>query len=145
MVKCFVSWESCAFVHSLYACAGWGDMESLHHTVSLLNAKRDLACWWKKIISISSMQDPHFMSVSIAHIRRNVQVDRFIISDASTSVGCGGWLSPSNINEETDTPVAQAFIRWTDEEKAAFDTGINGKGIDFNVVEYFSVVYLILL
>jgi hypothetical protein len=125
-----------AFVHSLFACAEWGNMEALH-TVSL-NAKRDIG-WWR-IISVASMKDAHFMSTPITHLRRNVETDVYLISDASTTVGGGGWFSQTNIYDENETPSFEAFIRWTPEELQAF-TG----GISINVLEYFMVIYMVML
>jgi hypothetical protein len=129
------------FVHSLFQCAGYTDLDALR-TLSV-SAKRDIA-WWK-IIAMASMKDPFFMSASISHLRRNVEVDCWVISDASTSVGCGGWLSESAVYNEADTPAAQAFIRWTEVELNAFEEGINGKPVDINILEYFGVMYMVML
>jgi hypothetical protein len=130
-----------AFVHSLFACAEWGNMEALH-TVSL-NAKRDIG-WWR-IVSIASMKDAHFMSTPISHLRRSVEVDIYLISDASTSVGGGGWFSQTNTYDESETPSFEAFIRWTEDELRAFAEGINGTKISINVLEYFMVIYMVML
>jgi hypothetical protein len=108
-----------------------------------LSAKRDIG-WWK-IISVGSMRDPHYMSASISNLRLNVAVEKFLISDASTGTGGGAWLSPSNVYDESDTPDRQGFIRWTPEELDVFAEGIGGKRIDINVLEYFSVMYFVML
>jgi hypothetical protein len=108
-----------------------------------LNAKRDIG-WWK-VISIASMRDPYFMSASISHLRRNIDVDCYLITDASTSIGCGGWFSSSNSYDEDDTPTYEGYLRWTKEELKTFAIGINGKPIDINVLEYFAVVYFIMM
>jgi hypothetical protein len=105
-----------------------------------LNAKRDIG-WWK-VISIASMHDPYFMSAPISHLRRNIDVDCYLITDASTSIGCGGWFSSSNsYDEEDDAPTYEGYLRWIKEELKTFAIGINGKPIDINVLEYFVVVY----
>ena len=123
-----------AFVHSLFACAEWGNMEALH-TVSL-NAKRDI--WWWRVISIASMKDPRFMSTPISHLRRKVEVDIYLISDASTTIGGGGWFSQSNIYDESEDPSFESFIRWTEDELRVFAEGIDGKAISINVLQYFT-------
>jgi hypothetical protein len=130
-----------SFVHSLFACAGWGSMEMMQ-TVSL-NAKRDIG-WWK-VIAVASMRDPYFMSASISHLRRDIGVDCYLITDASTTIGCGGWFSSSNVYNEDDMPIYEGFLRWTEDELAAFAIGVNGKPIDINVMEYFAVVYFVMM
>jgi hypothetical protein len=51
----------------------------------------------------------------------------------------------STIYDENCIPDEQAFLRWTAEELKAFAEGINGKPVGINVLEYFGVVYLVLL
>jgi hypothetical protein len=91
------------------------------------------------------MKNAHFMSTSISHLRRNMEIDIYLISDASTTVGGGGWFSQSNVYDESEEPSYEAFIRWTEEELRAFAEGIGGAAISINVLEYFVVIYLIML
>ena len=94
-----------SFVHSLFSCAGeiW-----IYCRMSHSMQKRDIG-WWK-VIFIASMLDPYSISASISHLRKNIDIDCYLITDASST-----------------------------------SIGINGKPIDINVLEYFAVVYFIMM
>lgn len=53
-----------------------------------------------------------------------MEIDRHSISDASASVGCGGWLALVNSNVEEGTLDWETFLVWTEEELAAFALSI---------------------
>ena len=127
------------FVRSIFKNCGYGPD---HVGVEInLNCKRDLA-WWK-LISHASMSDPHLLSASISHLRINVVANEILFTDASTSIGGGGWIA--NSVDDVSSSRKEGFIRWSDEEILAFESGINGKKIDINVLEFFVVVYFVLL
>ena len=127
------------FVRSLFKNCGFGPD---HIEVEIdVNCKRDLA-WWK-LISHASMSNPHILSASISHLRRNIVADEVLFTDASTSIGGGGWLANS-VNDISGSRM-EGFIRWSPEEMSAFESGINGKIIDINVLEFFVVIYFVLI
>ena len=89
------------------------------------------------------MSDPHILSFPISHLRRNLKCDEVLFTDASSSIGGGGWIAKSVI--ELNDVKLEGFIRWSPEEINAFESGINGKIIDINVLEFFVVIYFVLL
>ena len=128
-----------SFVRSIFKNVGYGDE---HQKVEItLNCKRDIA-WWR-LISHASMSDPHIMSASISHLRRNLEASEQLYTDASSTIGGGGWIA-DNVNGDGTTRM-EGFIRWSRDEISAFSTGIDGKQIDINVLEFFVVIYFILL
>ena len=128
-----------SFVRSIFKNVGYGDE---HQRVEIsLNCKRDIA-WWR-LISHASMSNPHILSASISHLRRNLVADEQLFTDASSTIGGGGWI-PIIMNGDGTTK-REGFIRWSPEELYAFATGIDGKAIDINVLEFFVVIYFILL
>jgi hypothetical protein len=146
-VASLLSWYSVglklgnAFVHSLYKSAGWGDMDSLK--VVSLNSKRDIG-WWR-VLSIASMRNPWFLSTDISSLRKNKVPTIFVCGDACTGIGGGGWLGTSKDEASAGN---DAFIRWSPKELKAFEqfkVDNDGKPVDINVLEYFVIVYLILL
>jgi hypothetical protein len=146
-VASLLSWYSVglklgnAFVHSIFKSAGWGDLDSLKEVS--LNCKRDVG-WWK-ILSLASMKDPWLLSTDISSLRRNQVPDLFMATDASTTVGGGGWLGMSS-NESS--AFLEASIRWTIEEIAAFkvfEFKHEGKRVDINVLEFFTAMYMVML
>jgi hypothetical protein len=49
------------------------------------------------------------------------------------------------VYNEDDMPIYEGFLRWTEDELAAFAIGVNGRPIDINVMEYFAVVYFVMM
>jgi hypothetical protein len=130
-----------SFVHSLYKSAGWGCMDALK--VVSLNCKRDVG-WWR-ILSVASMRNPWFLSTDISSLRRNMVPTVFICGDACTGIGGGGWLGSS---ADEASAGREAFIRWSPAELKAFEDyklKNDGKPVDINVLEYFTIVYLVML
>ena len=130
-----------SFVHSIYKNAGWGSLDSLQ-TISL-NCKRDIS-WWR-ILAIASMKDPYFLSTDISSLRRIAIPTIFVCGDACTGVGGGGWLG-SSLSEESSGN--ETYIRWSPTEFQAFDQfqkDHDGKPVDINVLEYFVIMYLVML
>jgi hypothetical protein len=63
----------------------------------------------------------------------------FLRTDASTSIGAGGYLTHIAGGQPLDLP--DGGIRWTRAEFAAF----KALGVSINVLEYFAVVFYVLL
>ena len=146
-VASLLSWYSVglsvgnAFVHSLFKDAGYGGMNQKR--LMSLNSKRDIG-WWKAISS-ASMRDPHILAADISSVRKELTPTVYVFGDASTSTGGGGWLGPS-LSESS--AVRQASYRWSSEELAAFEefkTSHGGKSVDINVMEYFTIIFLVML
>ena len=130
-----------SFVHSIYKSAGWGNLDSLQE--ASLSCKRDIG-WWR-ILSVASMRDPWLLSTDISSLRRNTLPDFYMATDASTSIGGGGWLGSS---ADDSSAFLEASIRWSDCEKVAFENfALNhgGKPVDINVLEFFTAMYMIML
>jgi len=106
--------------------------------------KRDVM-WWR-IIIITSLKNPDFFSARISHLRINMKEDITLYSDASSEIGAGAWLTFGN--EEV---YKKGFIRWTSEELYMFRkqklTMVNNDetGVSINVLEFFAVVYFVLI
>ena len=146
-VASLLSWYSVglsvgnAFVHSLFKDAGFGGMNQ-RCRVSL-NSKRDIG-WWKAVSS-ASMRDPHILAADISSVRTKLVPTVYVFGDASTSTGGGGWMGPS-LSE--DSAVRKASYRWSPEELAAFEEYQalhGGKPVDINVMEYFTIIFLVML
>ena len=130
-----------AFVHSLFKNAGYGGMNE-RRLVSL-NSKRDVS-WWRAV-SAASMRDPHVLAADISSVRTNLVPTVFVVGDASTSTGGGGWVGPS-LAEASAT--SKASFRWSTEELAVFkefEETHEGKPLDINVMEYFTIIFLVML
>ena len=89
------------------------------------------------------MSNPHILSASISHLRRNLIANEQLFTDASSTIGGGGWI-PIIFNDD-GTTTQEGFIRWSPEEIHAFANGIDGKVIDINVLDFFVVIYFVLL
>jgi len=146
-VASLLSWYSVglsvgnAFVHSLFKNAGYGGMNE-RRLVSL-NSKRDVS-WWRAV-SAASMRDPHVLAADISSVRTNLVPTVFVVGDASTSTGGGGWVGPS-LAEASATN--KASFRWSTEELAVFkdfEETHEGKPLDINVMEYFTIIFLVML
>jgi hypothetical protein len=130
-----------SFVHSIYKSAGWGNLDSLQE--ASLSCKRDIG-WWR-ILSVASMRDPWLLSTDISTLRRSLIPDLYMATDASTSVGGGGWLGTA---ADESSAFLEASIRWSTVEKDAFNNFAvdhGGKPVDINVLEFFTAMYMIML
>ena len=146
-VASLLSWYSVglsvgsAFVHSLFKNAGYGSMNE--RRLISLNSKRDVG-WWKAVSS-ASMRDPHVLAADISSLRTDLVPTVYVVGDASTSTGGGGWMGPSLAESSA---VKQASFRWSIEELAAFEEfkrSHDGKPVDINVMEYFTIIFLVML
>ena len=146
-VASLLSWYSVglsvgnAFVHSLFKNAGYGGMDE-RRLVSL-DAKRDIG-WWRAI-SAASMRDPHILAADISSVRTELVPTVFVFGDASTSTGGGGWMGPSLAEASA---VRKASFRWSAEELVVFQEfreSHDGKPLDINVMEYFTIIFLVML
>jgi hypothetical protein len=140
-----------SFVLSLYRSAGFGDINA---KVPLSDqAKADIE-WWRALL-VCGLVQPSRTSLcsSIDRLRINISFQWFLLTDASTSVGGGGWIVP-NLHQFTSTspelqfytcddqkPLREGYIRWTDSELSEF---ANLDGI-INVLEFFVVIYYVIL
>ncbi len=146
-VASLLSWYSVglsvgnAFVHSLFKNAGYGGLDQ--RMLISVSTKRDVG-WWRAISS-ASMRDPHVLAADISSVRLNLVPSVFIFSDASTSTGGGGWMG---VSLEESSAVRKASFRWSVDEIAAFEefkTFHDRKPVDINVLEYFTVMFLVML
>ena len=87
-----------------------------------------------------AFQQPHVLAASISSVRRTLCPDRFMHTDASTSVGGGAYVSATKDSEALADFKAEP-IRWTRAEMLMFQQ----MGISINVLEYFTVVYYVML
>ena len=100
------------------------------------------------------------MSAKIDHMLRDGTCDIEITTDASSSVGGGAWQSEGDMQVQQamdgvlsfDSIIAtrEGFIRWTEEELHLFKVGLSAEHgsegpISINVLEFFTVMYFIML
>lgn len=146
------------FVHAVFKNVGYGNLD--HKVILSPSCKNDIA-WWRAIITMT-MRDPHFMSSRINDLVPDTVCDCEITTDASLHIGGGAWLSSGGlsvqqaidgiISFESITIEREGFIRWTPEELEIFDRGIAGSDdgnkadpISINVLEFFTVIYFVML
>ena len=146
-VASLLSWYSVglsvgnAFVHSLFKNAGYGGLDQ--RMLISVSTKRDVG-WWRAISS-ACMRDPHVLAADISSVRLSLVPSVYVFSDASTSTGGGGWMGGSL---DESSAVRKASFRWSVDEIAAFEefkTLHDGKPVDINVLEYFTVMFLVML
>ena len=131
-----------SFVHSLYRNAGWGT--DLSFVEIEANTKRDFY-WWRMLILIS-LKNPNFFSAKISHLRINKSEDIILYTDASKRTGCGAWLSHCD-----GRIIEEGFIRRSKEEIELFEKRLISSdsnpqaGVSINVLEFFAVVYFVLI
>ena len=123
------------FVYSLFKCL------NTKHTWSFLSvaAKRDIA-WWREIIR-STVVDPRVMGRKISSMGDYFRPSLRFVSDASTTVGGGGWIIALDRNGWPKGKILrQGFIRWEEWEIRMFIRD----GISINVLEFFTMMYFML-
>ena len=146
------------FVHALFANLGYGPLD---HKVILTRASKNDIEWWRAIITMS-MRDPHLMSSRISDLVLGTACECEITTDASSTIGGGAWLSSGDqsvqqaidgvITFDSITVEKEGFIRWSPAELAIFAQGIAGLDeekigdpISINILEFFTVMYFIML
>jgi hypothetical protein len=99
-------------------------------------AKMDVE-WWRATI-ILALKHPHVMRVPIDLIADNRAADFFLLqTDASTTVGGGGWMAHFGNQEKV---LRSAVIRWSRKELRFFAE----VRADINVLEFFTAAALII-
>ena len=130
-----------SFVSSLFRCLNAKLHSHLHprsNSCALSTiAQMDLT-WWRAI-TLVACRCPYLIGDSIASIRKNKIPTRFLVTDASSTIGGGAALSDSLGGPSIVT--AGDCIRWTRGEQAVFNTW----GVTINVLEYFTVMYYVML
>ena len=130
-----------SFIMSLYACQ-YETAPRFGHNLEQIPlshvAQQDLQ-WWRALVILMHIQ-PVALSASIESVRRIKTATIYLTSDASSTIGCGAFVSATHkghpISESND-----GAIRWTRNEIEAFES----MGISINVLEYFAVIYFIIL
>jgi hypothetical protein len=98
-------------------------------------AKMDVE-WWRALI-VLALKHPQVMRVPIGLIAEGRAPDFLLQTDASTSIGGGGWLASYG---DQSTIIRSAVVRWTTEELRSF----LGARTDINVLEFFTAAALIM-
>ena len=124
------------FISSLFACKRKMEAHS-KRAILTEEAKRDLQ-WWRSLLVVS-FEQPMVLAASISSVRRALQPERFMHTDASTSVGGGAYVSLSQ-HTAALAEFSGAPIRWTVAEIEMFQR----MKISINVLEYFTVVYYVM-
>ena len=125
------------FVSSLHA--------NKHHActksqrVTLTQASQDDLLWWRALMIVAYTQ-PKKIAASISAVRRTHVPDLYLVTDASSLVGGGAYVSRSKGGEELEEFTTRP-VRWTREEKKIFTE----MEVSINVLEYFIVIYHIML
>jgi hypothetical protein len=97
-------------------------------------AVADLDFW--RVLLAAAHLEPGLLSVSIDHLRVNVEVDIVCTSDASSSIGAGSWFR--DISGRSG-PVTESILRWSTAELQ-----IIGKTDGaINLLEYFAAIHAI--
>ena len=125
------------FVSSLHA--------NKHHAcpqakrVTLTQASKDDLLWWRALMVVAYTQ-PRKIAASISAVRRNHTPDLYLVTDASSLVGGGAYVSRFKDGTEL-VEFSTRPVRWTRHEKELFIK----MEVSINVLEYFIVIYHILL
>ena len=124
-----------SFISSLFAC-----QRAVGHRIALtVQAQADLT-WWRALIVIAHHR-PGSLAASIDAVRRDRVPDLFLVSDASSTVGGGAWVALSLEGSPLEPFNENSSIRWSADEIIIFESS----GVSINVLEYYVVVYYILL
>ena len=146
------------FVHALFKNLGYGPLD--WKVILSPSCKNDIE-WWRAIITMS-MRDPHLMSSRISDLVLGTACDCEITTDASSTIGGGAWLTSGDqsVQQAIDGIITfdsiaierEGFIRWSPSELAIFARGIAGSDdgeisdpISINVLEFFTVMYYVML
>jgi len=101
-------------------------------------AYRDLA-WWRALMMVS-YTNPRLIAASIDTVRRTQVPNYFMRTDAASLIGGGAYVTRSMGGEPLPQFNGQP-IRWTKAELQMFIT----MGVSINVLEYFVIVYYVML
>ena len=101
-------------------------------------AQQELA-WWRALM-IVSFKEPRLIAASIDSVRNSLVPRWFLRTDASSLVGGGGWVSDDYDGDPLPGFEGEA-IRWTKDELRIFAE----MKVSINVMEYFVVVYYVIL
>jgi hypothetical protein len=126
-----------SYLTSLYSCQHHVSRTSRRIKLTV-EANADLM-WWRALIIVAYAY-PNAISASIDSIRRNKAATWFFRSDASSLIGGGAYVSTTMGGDAIDEFDGEA-IRWTREEKMIFQQ----TGVSINVLEYYVVVYYVML
>ena len=146
------------FVHAMFKNLGYGPLDRKIFLTP--TCKNDIE-WWQAIITMS-MRDPHLMSSRIGDLVLGTPCECEITTDASSTIGGGAWLTngDQSVQQAIDGVITfdsiavakEGFIRWSPAELAIFERGIAGQDdgnvgdpISINVLEFFTVMYYIML
>ena len=146
-VAAILTWYSAVFeigkpfVQSFWRNIGWGLNEN-EWIILKDDTMRDVLLW--RAIILLSMRDPHIFSSGIERLASKPSPQLIITSDASKLIGGGAWIVLE------DGQKLECIIRWTPEELNIIKGVLlieesNDKGISINILEFFVVMYAILL
>jgi len=124
-----------SFISSLFACQRHG----MNHITLTSEAQMDLE-WWRSLVLLAHHR-PGSLGVSIDAVRRNLAPDLFLTTDASSTIGGGAWVASSLDGISLADFAVGAAIRWSVAEMTMFEF----MGVSINVMEYYVVVYYVLL
>ena len=111
---------------------------STHSSWCNIQSARDDLTWWRAL-AIAVHHSPALLGCSLDIARRVKSPTRFLRTDASSTIGGGGCLSV--IKGGVSLSLPGDAIRWTRSEMKVFESW----GISINVLEYFTVVYYVML
>ena len=129
-----------AFVYSLYQSLIPGATGSLAHVKTSLTsqARRDID-FWRALILVGLIHPAHRpISRPIDQVRSRPVISHIVTGDACTGVGGGAWLSSALAPE---VPLHYGWVRWSADDLLCIEST---PGI-INMLEYFSIIYFILL
>ena len=130
-----------SFIMSLYACQYEAAPRFGYNLEQILLsqlAQQDLQ-WWRALVILMHIR-PVALSASIESVRRIKKPTIYLTSDASSTIGCGAFI-PAICKGPPVSNSNDGATRWTRIEMEAFEF----MGISINVLEYFSVIYFIIL
>lgn len=121
-----------AFVYSLFQCRRIaGGFVTIHPA-----AARDLT-YWRALIR-TALEDPHLVGCPLELLRTDRLPDCYIVNDACTGIGAGGWMSTS-ATWVPKTSYLWFILRWSVQEKIAIEARLLPCGqpddIQWTVVE----------
>jgi len=120
-----------AFVRSLFKCIDYS--RSFQYVKMDIQARMDLE-WLEAVVVVMNLH-PHLMAAPIEHLRCHLVPTRWILSDASSTIGGGAHL-----NDGT-SELARGRIRWTKSELEMF----RNTGVSINVLEFFAAAYFVMV
>jgi hypothetical protein len=125
------------FVSSFYACKHKINEQSKKAKITV-EMHRDLL-WWRAL-TLVAYTHPQTIAASISSVRRNLHVDMFMHTDASSLVGGGAYISETLEGSPSPEYVAEP-LRWTKAEMEIFQQ----MNTSINILEYFTVIYYVMV